>query len=183
MEPADTKVMELHPTPESWRIALLTAIGALGIGAGGALVLAVFGTSGALLATAILIGLAAIATLAPAIGTLSAAVDADTRGVTIRRFGRASRYDWANVVDVKVIERRASVPDGTEYHWVIPRRSSHVVAVPCLELADGRVRELPALAAPATGPRSQAAREYAAALARLRAVTASAAERTLSRAG
>ena len=48
-------------------------------------------------------------------------------------------------------------PDGTEYHWLGPSRAGHFVAVPCLELADGTVRELPTLAAPAegTGPPSR----------------------------
>ena len=163
--------MELHPTPESWRIALFTAIGALGVGLAGAIVIARFGSSGALLAAGIVIGLAALATFAPAIGALSATVDADSRGVTVRRFGRTSTYAWADVVDVKVVERRASVPDGTEYHWVVPSRAHHVVAVPSLELADGRVRQLPALAAPATGPKRAAVREYVELLAQLHALT------------
>jgi hypothetical protein len=162
--------MELHPTPESWRIALLTAIGAVAIGLAGGIVADIFDGSGVLVA-GVLIGVAALATLAPAVGTLTASVDADTRGVAIRRFGRTSHYPWSDVADVHVIERRASVPDGTEYHWVVPGRSAHVVAVPCLELVDGRVRQLPALAAPAAGPRSAAAREYAALLERLRALT------------
>ena len=168
------RVMELHPTPESWRIALLTAIGAFGIGLAGAILAAVFHGSGALLVACVLIGVAALATLAPAVGTLTATVDADSRGVAIRRFGRTARYAWSDVVDVRVIERRANVPDGTEYHWVVPRRGAHVVAVPCLALADGRVRELPALAAPAAGPRSAAAREYAALLERVRVLTTAA---------
>jgi hypothetical protein len=161
--------MELHPTPESWRIALLTAIGALGIALGAATMVAVFGSSAAVVAAVVII--AALATFAPAVGAMSAAVDADVRGVTIRRFGRTSRYAWSDIVDVRLVERRASVPDGTEYHWVVPSRSRHVVAVPCLELADGRVRQLPALAAPATGPRSAAAREHAAALTYLRGIS------------
>jgi hypothetical protein len=168
--------MELHPTPESWRIALLTAIGAFGIGLAGAVMADVFHGSGALLAACVLIGVAALATLAPAVGTLTATVDADSSGVAIRRFGRTTHYSWSEVVDVRVIERRASVPDGTEYHWVVPRRRAHVVAVPCLALADGRLRELPALAAPATGPRSAAAREYAALLERVRSLTAAASD-------
>jgi len=163
--------MELHPTPESWRMALLTAIGALAVGLGGVLVATDFAGSAVLVGAGIVLGLAALATLAPAIGTLSATVDADTRGVVVRRFGRTARYAWADVVDVRVIERRASVPDGTEYHWVVPGRSAHLVAVPCLELADGRVRQLPALAAPATGPRSAAAREYAELLEHVRSLT------------
>jgi hypothetical protein len=160
--------MELHPTPESWRIALFTALGAAVVAAGGAGVAAGFRGSVAVIILAVLVVLAGLATFAPAVGTLSATVDADTRGVSVRRFGRVSRYSWADVADVRVIVRRASVPDGTEYHWVFPNRRSHVVAVPCLQLADGRVRELPALAAPATGPRSSAATEYARTLEQLR---------------
>jgi hypothetical protein len=164
--------VELHPTPESWRVALLTALGALVVVVAGATTAALFSGTGALLAAGILVGLAGLATFAPAIGALSATVDADSHGVAVRRFGRTSQYTWADVVAVRIIERRASVPDGTEYHWMVPRRSAHVVAVPCLELADGRMRELPALAAPATGPRSIAAREYAALLSHLRTLTA-----------
>jgi hypothetical protein len=163
--------MELHPTPESWRIALFTAFGAAVIAAGGVGIAAGFRGSVAVIILGTLVVLAGLATFAPAVGTLSATVDADTRGVSVRRFGRVSRYSWADVADVRVIVRRASVPDGTEYHWVFPNRRSHVVAVPCLQLADGRVRELPALAAPATGPRSTAATEHAYVLERLRAVT------------
>jgi hypothetical protein len=163
--------MELYPTPESWRIALFTAVGALAVGLGAGSTPFVFRGSTAWLVVGILSAVAALATFVPAIGTLSSAVDADTRGVTVRRFGRAASYPWSDVVDVRLIERKASVPDGTEYHWVVPHRSAHVVAVPCLELADGRVRQLAALAAPAAGPRSAAAREYAEVLLRLHALT------------
>lgn len=166
------RVMELLPTPESWRIALLTAIGALAIVVAAAVTAAVTRGPGALIAGLVVIGLAALATFAPAIGTLSASVDADARGVSIRRFGRSTRFAWTDVVDVHVIERRASVPDGTEYHWVVPSRSRHMVAVPCLQLADGRIRQLTALAAPASGPKSTAARDYAAILTHLRTLTA-----------
>jgi hypothetical protein len=161
-------VMELHPTPKSWRIALLTAVGAALIAAAGVVVVAGFGHSVALIVTGVLVALAAGATLVPAIGTLTASVDADTRGVTVRRLGHASYYPWAEVVEVRLLERRANVPDGTEYHWVVPSRSRHVVAVPSLALADGTVRELPALAAPASGPGRAAASEHAEHLARLR---------------
>ena len=163
--------MELHPTPESWRIALFTALGAAVVAAGGAGVAAGFRGSVALIILGVLVVVAGLATFAPAVGTLSATVDADARGVSVRRFGRVSRYSWADVADVRVIVRRASVPDGTEYHWVFPSRRSHVVAVPCLELADGRVRELPALAAPASGPRSSAATDSARILEHLRGLT------------
>jgi hypothetical protein len=170
--------MELHPTPESWRVALLTAVGAIVVALSGAVVAVGFGTSTILLVGGIVVTLAALATFAPAVGTLSATVDADRRGVVVRRFGRTSNYTWDEIVDVKVIERRAAVPDGTEYHWVVPSRSAHRVAVPCLELADGRLRQLPALAAPASGPRSAAAREFAAVLERVRDLTAVPASKT-----
>lgn len=162
--------MELHPTPQSWRIALFTAIGAVGIGLAAVITAAVFRSSGVVIAAGV-IALAALATLVPALGTMSATVDVDTRGVTIRRLGRTARYLWAEIAGVGVVERRASVPDGTEYHWVVPSRGGHVVAVPCLELTDGRARELPALAAPATGPASEAAREHAAILDYFRVLT------------
>jgi Bacterial PH domain len=162
------RVMELHPTPESWRIALLTAFGAALVAAAGVVVVAGFGHSVALIVTGVLVALAAVATLVPALGTLTATVDADTRGVTVRRLGHSSYYPWAEVVEVRLLERRANVPDGTEYHWVVPSRSRHVVAVPCLALADGTVRELPALAAPASGPARAAASEHAEHLARMR---------------
>lgn len=137
--------MELHPTPESWRVALITAIGATLIMVGGALGAA----SGWGIAWCwwIVVG-AGLATVVPAVGTVSARVDADERGVTVRRFGRARRFAWSEVAKVAVIERRASVPDGTEYHWLTPSRRPHVVAVPTLELTDGRVRQLSALATP-----------------------------------
>jgi hypothetical protein len=88
--------------------------------------------------------------------------------VTIRRLGRAVRFGWPEIIGVGVIERRASVPDGTEYHWVVPRRTGHVVAVPCLELADGRVRQLPALAVPATAAQRAVAHRHAEELTHLR---------------
>jgi len=160
--------MELHPTPESWRVALLTAFGALAIAASGLWVALVFAGTPVLLAGGILVALAGTATLLPAIGALSATIDADGHGVTIRRFGRESFYAWEEIVDVHIVERRANVPDGTEYHWVVPNRRSHVVAVPCLALADGRQREMPALAGPAHGSRQGAAAEHAAILARVR---------------
>jgi PH (Pleckstrin Homology) domain-containing protein len=160
--------MELHPTPESWRIALFTAIGAVLVAGGGAVVLVGFGHSVTLVLTGVLIVLAAVATLLPALGALTATVDADTRGVTVRRLGRSSYYPWADVTEVRLLERRASVPDGTEYHWVVPSRSRHVVAVPCLALADGTLRELPALAAPASGARRAAASTHAEHLAHVR---------------
>ena len=171
---ADSPRMELHPTPESWRIALFTAIGAFGIGLAAVLAATALARTAAVVA-AVVVVLAALATLVPALGTMSATVDVDARGVTVRRLGRTARYLWAEVADVHVVERAASVPDGTEYHWVVPSRGGHVVAVPCLALADGRARQLPALAAPATGPASAAAREYAAILSYFRALTTEAA--------
>jgi hypothetical protein len=162
----DTGVMELRPTPASWRVALVTAIGALAVAlAAGAIAIAV-GGAGAIMA-AVVVVCAALATFVPAVGALSASVEADDRGVAIHRFGRTTRFAWADVIDVRLIERRARVPDGTEYHWVVPSRSAHIVAVPCLELTGGHVRELPALAAPANGPRGAAAREYTETLGRL----------------
>jgi hypothetical protein len=147
-------------------VALVTAIGALAVAIGaGATAVAVGGT-GAIVAAVVVI-CAALATFLPAVGTLSASVEADDRGIAIHRFGRTARFAWADVIDVRLVERGARVPDGTEYHWVVPRRSAHIVGVPCLELRDGRVRELTALAAPATGPRAAAAREHAETLARL----------------
>jgi len=164
--------MELHPTPESWRVALCTALGALAIVAVGSWVAAVFAGSLPLLSGGIAVALAGLATFLPALGTLSAAIDADASGVTIRRFGRESRYGWDDIVDVRLVVRRANVPDGTEYHWVFPNRRRHVVAVPSLGLVDGRVREIPALAARAEGPRHAAAVEYAAVLEHVRALHA-----------
>ncbi len=158
------KSMELRPTPESWRIALATAFGALGIAVCGlALALGLGGR--AAVAAGIAITIAALATFVPALGALSAVVDADGKGVTVRRLGRSARIAWSDVTDVRVVDRPASVPDGTEYHWVVPRRPRHVVAVPVLLLADGRVRQLPALAAPADGS------QRAVALAHLRVLT------------
>ena len=158
--------MELHPTPESWRVALFTAFGAAAIAAAGIWVAVVFAGRPALLTGGILVALAGIATLLPALGALSAAVDADASGVTIRRFGRESRYAWDDIVDVRLVERRANVPDGTEYHWVVPNRRTHIVAVPSLALANGRVREIPALAGPAEGVHAGAAAAFVALLTR-----------------
>jgi hypothetical protein len=172
--------MELHPTPESWRIALLTAIGALVVGAAAIVAGTVIGGATALI-TSVVIAAAALATLVPALGTISASVDADARGVTVRRLGRTRRYSWGEVVGIHVAERRANVPDGTEYHWVVPRRRAHVVAVPCLDLADGRVRQLPALAVPASGPTSVVASDHAATLRYFRTLAAGEPERMLSR--
>jgi hypothetical protein len=160
--------MELHSTPESWRVALFTMLGATAVAVAGMWVALVFAGTPLLLAGGILVALAGVATVLPAIGALSATVDVDARGVAIRRFGRESRYSWHEIVDVHVATRRANVPDGTEYHWVVPNRRTHVVAVPSLTLADGRVREIPALAGPAEGPRHAAATEHAALLARAR---------------
>jgi hypothetical protein len=162
--------MELHPTPESWRVALGTAFGAAVVAAAGIWAAIVFAGTSLLLAGGILVALAGIATLLPAIGALSAVVDADANGVTIRRFGRESRYDWDIVADLRLVVRRANVPDGTEYHWVVPNRRTHFVAVPGLVLADGRVREIPALAGPSEGARRSAATEHLAVLARVRAL-------------
>jgi hypothetical protein len=175
--------MELRPTPESWRLALLTGVGALAIAVAGVAVVALRGHSVALLVTGVLIIVAALATFVPALGALTAVVDADIRGVSVRRFGRTSRYRWADVVAVRVIERMANVPDGTEYHWFVPSRSKHLVAVPCLELIGGRIRQLPALAAPADGRRRAAATEQAKRLAHLRGLTATTNEDRFSEAG
>ena len=92
--------------------------------------------------------------------------------MTIRRLGRTARFAWPEIAGVRVIERRAGVPDGTEYHWVVPRRSGHMVAVPCLELIDGRVRQLPALAVPATDAKRAVAHRHAEELAHLRPTAA-----------
>jgi hypothetical protein len=161
--------MELHPTPESWRVALFTAFGAAAIAIAGVWVAVAWAGIPLLLVGGILVALAGMATLLPAIGALSAAVDADAGGVAIRRFGRESRYPWDDIVDVHVVVRRANVPDGTEYHWVVPNRRTHFVAVPSLTLRNGRVREIPALAAPAAEPRRDAATAHAAVLIRIRA--------------
>ena len=170
--------MELRPTPESWRIALGTAFGALVVAMCGLALALALGSSAAV-AAGTAITAAAFATFVPALGALSAIVDVDGNGVTVRRLGRSARIAWSEVADVQVVDRPASVPDGTEYHWVFPNRRTHLVAVPCLTLADGRVRELPALAAPASGPRSGAATEYAHMLEHLRALTKPADTRTL----
>jgi len=164
--------VELHPTPESWRVALCTALGSLGIALAATVIAVAVGVSGVGLVAVVLVVVAAIATFVPAVGALSATVDADARGVTVHRLGRSVRFPWSEIADVGVIERRASVPDGTEYHWIVPSRSGHVVAVPCLELADGRVRQLPALAVPATGARSSVAHRRAEELALLRPAAA-----------
>ncbi len=173
--------MELHPTPESWRIALLTAVGSVLVAGAGAVFLFGFGNSVAQLVTGALVVLAAVATLLPALGALTATVDADTRGVSVRRLGRSSYYPWGDVVEVRLLERRANVPDGTEYHWVLPSRARHMVAVPCLALVDGSVRELPALAGPASGPGRAAASEHAEHLARVRNQTFASADARVSR--
>jgi hypothetical protein len=168
--------MELHPTPESWRVALFTAFGAAAIAAAGVWAAIVFARIPALLAGGILVTLAGAATVLPAIGALSATVDADAAGVAIRRFGHESRYDWDDIVEVRLVVRRANVPDGTEYHWIVPNRRTHFVAVPSLALADGRIREIPALAGPAEGRGSCAPAEHAAVLDRMRARRNEAAE-------
>ena len=172
--------MELHPTPASWRIALLTAIGALAIGTAAIATGAAIGGITALI-TAGVIALATLATFVPALGTMTASVDADVHGVTIRRLGRANRYAWDHVVAVRVVERRANVPDGTEYHWVVPHLRAHVVAVPCLDFADGRERQLPALSVPASGPNSVVASDHAATLQYFRGLASAEPERTLTR--
>jgi hypothetical protein len=169
---ADTQSVELHPTPESWRVALLTAVGSLAITIAALVIAFVAGVPGVVLAALVVVVIAALATIVPAVGALTATVDADARGVTIRRLGRAVRFAWPEITGVGVIERRARVPDGTEYHWVVPRRSGHVVAVPCLELVDGRVRQLPALAVPATGARRAVAQRHAEELTHLRPAAA-----------
>jgi hypothetical protein len=161
--------MELHPTAESWRIALCTAFGAAMIAAAGLWVAVVFGGTPALLAGGVVVVLAGIATVLPAIGALWATIDVDANGVAIRRFGREARFGWDEIVDVRLVVRRANVPDGTEYHWVVPNRRTHIVAVPCLALADGRVREIPALAGPAEGRGSGEAPKYVAVLEGMRA--------------
>ena len=135
--------MELRSTPESWRVALLTAIGSAG---------ALLASLWAVRALAwpgfwVLVAFASLATLVPAIGALTASVDLDERGVTIRRLGHAQFLSWTDVREVQVVERRASVPDGTEYHWLVPSARPHIVSVPRLGLHDGSVRELTALAA------------------------------------
>jgi hypothetical protein len=164
--------MELRPTPESWRIALGTAFGAFVIAMCG-LVLALALGSSAAVAAGIAISAAAFATLVPALGALSAMVDVDRNGVTVRRLGRTARVPWSEVADVQVVDRPARVPDGTEYHWVVPRRPRHVVAVPVLVLADGRGRQLPALASPADGPKRAVAVAHARVLTDLRRGAAS----------
>jgi hypothetical protein len=162
--------MELHPTSESWRTALVTACGAFLIGAGA--VLAALASS-ELFVLWLLIGVASFATLMPAIGLMTASVDADRNGITVTRFGFSTHYAWTYVDAVTVIARRAQVPDGTEYHWTGISTRKHVVAVPTLELVDGRAVQLTALASPATTtaatpPNTRPADEHAAALESLR---------------
>ncbi|HWS46625.1 MAG TPA: hypothetical protein VN636_12245 [Acidimicrobiia bacterium] len=138
--------MELYPTPRSWRIALLTAFGAAAV--------MIAGVAG-LVATGRVPGLwwaivaAGLATLLPAIGLMSARVDIDEHGVTITRFGISRHFAWTQITGVTIIERSATVPDGTEYHWWLPSRRRHRVAVPTLQLADGTQRQLSAIASPA----------------------------------
>ncbi len=118
--------MELRPTPESWRVALLTAGGA-----GVIVALALF-----LLATQLspwigaFGGLGAIATFIPAVAFLTSSVEVDEHGVDVHRFGRVRHYAWQQVTGVRIVERRASVPDGTEYHWVFPGGESYASALP-----------------------------------------------------
>ncbi|MCU1468358.1 MAG: hypothetical protein JWM72_4286 [Actinomycetia bacterium] len=169
--------MELRPTPESWRIALGTAFGALVVAMCGLALALALGSSAAV-AAGTAITAAAFATFVPALGALSAIVDVDGNGVTVRRLGRSARIAWSEVADVQVVDRPASVPDGTEYHWVVPRRPRHVVAVPVLVLADGRIRQLPALAAPADGRKRAAALAHARVLTDLRIGAASSASST-----
>jgi hypothetical protein len=159
--------MELRPTSESRRVALVTAAGALAVALAAVVTARAVGGAGAALAALVVAG-AAVATFVPAVGALSAAVEADGRGVAIRRFGRTSRLEWTDVVDVRIVERRARVPDGTGYHWFVPSRAGHIVAVPSLEVGGGRVRELPALAAPASRARGDVAREHVETLSRIR---------------
>ena len=140
--------MQLRPTPESRRVAIWTAVGAVAIAA----VAAVLATGGFRFGWISWIGFAAaIATLLPALNALTARVDIDAHAVAVRWFGRTRRFDWSSIAGVHVIERRASVPDGTEYHWFTVQRAPHVVAVPCLDLSDGRMHELPMLASRAAG--------------------------------
>ena len=136
--------MELHPTPASWRIALGTACGATAITM---IAVAVALHGGGIAWLWWSVAACGVATSLPAIGTLSASVDIDDVGVTVRRFGRATRYSWPDIEKIDVVERRAQVPDGTEYHWLVPSRRAHYVAVPCLTLSNGARRELPALSA------------------------------------
>ena len=144
--------MQLRATPESRRVATLTAICAAAI----AVFAAFMAVSAMRMAWIWWVGFGtAIATMLPAVNAITARVEADDHSVTVRSFGRTRTFEWSTIAGVRVIERRASVPDGTEYHWFTMRRSPHLVAVPCLELVDGRVRELPMLAsrASADGPR------------------------------
>ncbi|HVJ95248.1 MAG TPA: hypothetical protein VNC41_00295 [Acidimicrobiia bacterium] len=162
--------MELHPTSESWRTALVTACGAFAIGLA-ALVAAV--TTDGRFVLWLLIGVASFATLMPAIGLMTASVDADRNGITVTRFGFSTHYAWTDVEAVTVIARRARVADGTEYHWTGISTRKHVVAVPTLELVDGRAVQLTALASPAattaaTLPNTRPADEHAAVLESLR---------------
>jgi hypothetical protein len=157
--------MDLRPTPESWRVALATASGAAAVAAAAAI---------GLLASSRVPGLwvalfvAGVATLVPALGALTASVDVAASGVRVRRLGWTRTFSWDDIVGVRVVERRANVPDGTEYHWWVPSRSAHhMVSIPALELADGATRALPALAARA-GDELTTAQECAAAIERYR---------------
>ncbi len=136
--------MDLRPTPESWRVALATAAGSVTVAV--VAVLAAIGTGRVPLLWAVMT-LAALATLVPALGTLTASVDAGSTGVVLHRLGRTRRFGWDEIAGIRVEERPARVPDGTEYHWWLPGR--HAVAVPVLDLADGTSYELSALASPA----------------------------------
>lgn len=161
--------LELRPTPESRRIAAFTAIGAITVAAL-AVFLAESNVRGAWVSWFAVA--AAIATLLPAVNALTTRVAADDREVSVKSFGRTRRFDWPAITSVLVIERRASVPDGTEYHWLSVQRSPHLVAVPCLELVDGRVCELPMLASRATPDASRVAESNAHQLASARPASA-----------
>ena len=92
-----------------------------------------------------LVAVFALATLLPAVGWLTASVRTDPVGIVLSRFGRHHVLPWADVVDVVVVERRASVPEGTEYHWVMPGHARHLVVAPAIVLPDGTRRVLTAL--------------------------------------
>jgi hypothetical protein len=143
--------MELHPTPASWRIAFGTAWGATAI----TVIAVVAARRGDIAGFWWAVAVCGAATLLPAIGTLSASVDIDGGGVTVRRYGRATHYAWHDIETIDVVERRAQVPDGTEYHWIVPSRRAHMVAVPRLTLRNGERRELPALSARARDGHAQ----------------------------
>lgn len=164
-------LMHLRPTPESRRVAIWTAIGAAAIATASTFA-ALSGMRVAWIwwpAVA-----AAIATLLPAVNTLTTRVAVNDDAITVRSFGRTHRFEWRAVADVHVIERRASVPDGTEYHWFAVQRAPHVVAVPCLELVDGDVRELPMLASRAAGDGPRVADQNAERISRARPASTSA---------